>query len=252
MSPAIAAHVNAPIPSVCEQSRLPCELDPVFTRALAKDPAERYGTADQFVAALRGAFADATGSARAEPVLVPAPPPMEATRSLHRDRSVGYPPVRSRSAWPLLAALLLLGAVGGAVLAYFLTRGDGASPTVVTHVQRVTTQGRITTVEKQVTVTTAAASTSAAPPSSGASGAALNDAGFRKMQAGDYAGALPLLERAVQRLQGTGSLTEAYADYNLASTRVHLGSCDGVLELLDRSESIQGQRDPIDRLRQEC
>ena len=247
-----AAHVNAPIPSVCEQSRLPCELDPVFTRALAKDPAERYGTADQFVAALRGAFADATGSARAEPVLVPAPPPMEATRSLHRDRSVGYPPVRSRSAWPLLAALLLLGAVGGAVLAYVLTRGDGASPTVVTHVQRVTTQGRITTVEKQVTVTTAAASTSAAPPSSGASGAALNDAGFRKMQAGDYAGALPLLERAVQRLQGTGSLTEAYADYNLASTRVHLGSCDGVLELLDRSESIQGQRDPIDRLRQEC
>ena len=81
---------------------------------------------------------------------------------------------------------------------------------------------------------------------------ALNDAGFRKMQAGDYAGALPLLERAVQRLQGTNSLNEAYADYNLASTRVHLGSCDGVLELLDRSESIQGQRDPIDRLREEC
>jgi hypothetical protein len=127
---------------------------------------------------------------------------------------------------------------------------------VVTRVQRVTTQGRVTTVEKHVTVTTAAASTSAAPnsaaPSPGSSGAALNDAGFRKMQAGDYAGALPLLERAVQRLQGTNSLTEAYADYNLASTRVHLGSCEGVLELLDRSESIQGQRDPIDRLREEC
>jgi hypothetical protein len=122
---------------------------------------------------------------------------------------------------------------------------------VVTRVQRVTTQGRITTVEKQVTVTTAAASTAAAP-SSGASGAALNDAGFRKMQAGDYAGALPLLEHAVQRLQGTNSLNEAYADYNLASTRVHLGSCDGVLELLDRSESIQGPREPIDRLREQC
>jgi serine/threonine-protein kinase len=247
-----AAHVNAPIPSVCERTELPCELDPVFTKALAKDPAERYPTADEFVAALRGAFADAAGPTRAQPILVPLPPPTEATRSLHRDRGVGYPPVRSRGAWPLLAALLLLGAVGGAALAYLLTRADSGSPTVVTRVQRVTTQGRITTVEKQVTVTTAAASTSAAPPSSGASGAALNDAGFRKMQAGDYAGALPLLERAVQRLQGTGSLTEAYADYNLASTRVHLGSCDGVLELLDRSESIQGQRDPIDRLRQEC
>ena len=31
-------------------------------------------------------------------------------------------------AWPLLAALLLLGAVGGAALAYLLTRGDGGSP----------------------------------------------------------------------------------------------------------------------------
>ena len=152
-----AAHVNAPIPSVCERSRLPCELDPVFTKALAKDPAERYGTADAFVAALRGAFAEAARPTRAQPLLVP--PPTEATRSLHRDRSVGYPPVRSRDTWPLLVALLLLGAVAGALLAYVLTRGDGASPTVVPPVPPVTTPGLITTVEKQVTGTTAAATT---------------------------------------------------------------------------------------------
>jgi transcription initiation factor IIE alpha subunit len=30
---------------------------------------------------------------------------------------------------------------------------------------------------------------------------------------------------------------------------LQLGSCDGVLELLDRSETIQGQRSEIDRLR---
>jgi tetratricopeptide (TPR) repeat protein len=80
----------------------------------------------------------------------------------------------------------------------------------------------------------------------------LNNAGFTKMQAGDYEGALPLLERAVQKLQGTSSLDEAYADYNLAFTRFQLGNCDGVLELLDSSESIQGQRAPIDRLRQQA
>jgi tetratricopeptide (TPR) repeat protein len=89
---------------------------------------------------------------------------------------------------------------------------------------------------------------SSAPAS--ASGADLNNAGFRKMQDGDYAGALPLLEQAVQKLQGTGSLDEAYADYNLAFTRFALGRCDGVLDLLDRSESIQGHREPIDRLRE--
>jgi transcription initiation factor IIE alpha subunit len=56
----------------------------------------------------------------------------------------------------------------------------------------------------------------------------------------------------VQKLQGTRSLDEAYADYNLAFTRFQVGNCDGVLDLLDRSESIQGQRTEIDRLRQQA
>jgi hypothetical protein len=141
--------------------------------------------------------------------------------------------------------------VGGALLAYFLTRNDTPPTTVVTRIQRVTTQGRVTTVEKTVAVTTSASRppTAATPAPSGA---ALNTAGFRKMQAGDYAGALPLLERAVQKLQGTNSLDEAYADYNLAFTRFQLGDCDGVPDLLDRSESIQGHRAEIDRLRQQA
>ena len=56
----------------------------------------------------------------------------------------------------------------------------------------------------------------------------------------------------MQKLQGSNSLNEAYADYNLAFTRFQLGSCDGVLELLDRSEAIQGQRSEIDRLREQA
>jgi hypothetical protein len=119
---------------------------------------------------------------------------------------------------------------------------------VITHVRTVTTQGQVTTVERTVISTTTPATSSPA----GASGAALNIAGFRKMRAGDYNGALPLLERAVQKLQGTGSLDEAYADYNLAFTRFALGNCDGVLDLLDRSESIQGHRSEIDRLREQA
>ena len=56
----------------------------------------------------------------------------------------------------------------------------------------------------------------------------------------------------MERLQGTGSLDEAYASFNLAYTRFQLGSCDGVLDLLDRSESIQGHRSEIDDLRQQA
>ena len=72
------------------------------------------------------------------------------------------------------------------------------------------------------------------------------------MQDGDYGGALPLLERAVDALSGSGSLAEAYASYNLAFTRFALGSCDGVVDLLDRSEAVQGKRKEIDALRRDC
>jgi predicted Ser/Thr protein kinase len=257
-----AAHVNAPIPAVSAAGDLPRQLDPVFERALAKDPTQRYGTAGEFVADLRSAFSDAAGSTSELAAVAPAP--TAATRQLHgveRGEIMPYRPPAppARNAWPLLAALLVAGAVGGALLAYFLTRNDVAPTTVVTKIQRVTTQGR--TVEKRVTVTTSASrppTTASRPPTTvtptpaSPSGAALNLAGFNKMRAGDYTGALPLLERAVQKLQGTNSLDEAYADYNLAFTRFQLGNCDGVLQLLDRSESIQGQRTPIDRLREQA
>jgi predicted Ser/Thr protein kinase len=252
-----AAHVNAPIPSVSERSRLPRELDPVFAKALAKNPDDRYGTAGEFVAALRAAMAEAAGSTNELPVVVPVPAPTAAPPPLREaeGQEVAWAPgpPAGRSAWPLLVALLLAGAVAGALLAFFLTREEGGGQTgttVITRERTVTREGRVTTVERPVTVTTSP--TSPTPPVSGQSGAALNNAGFAKMRAGDYAGALPLLERAVQRLQGTGSIDEAYASYNLAFTRFALGNCDGVLDLLDRSESIQGHRSEIDRLHKQA
>jgi transcription initiation factor IIE alpha subunit len=72
------------------------------------------------------------------------------------------------------------------------------------------------------------------------------------MQAGDFAAALPLLEEAVRKLDGTGKLYEAYAKYNLAYTRFQLGNCDGVLDLLDEAEAIEGHKEPIDRLRKQA
>jgi hypothetical protein len=77
----------------------------------------------------------------------------------------------------------------------------------------------------------------------------MNEQGFALMQSGNYAAALPLLERSVRALSGSGTLGEAYASYNLAFTRFALGRCDRVLELLDRSQDIQGKRGAIDDLR---
>jgi hypothetical protein len=80
------------------------------------------------------------------------------------------------------------------------------------------------------------------------SAAELDDEGYSKMRSGDYTGALPLLEQAVARLKGTGTLTEAYAEFNLANTRYHLGKCTDVLALLQRSQQIQGHRGAIGTL----
>lgn len=252
-----AAHVNAPIPALSGVSDLPRELDRVFERALAKDPARRYGTAGEFVADLRAAFSDAAGSTSEIPAV--APLSTAVPRPARGAEEIGYAahpsrPTTARRAWPLLAALLLAGAVAGALLAYFLTRDDGRSqaPTVVTKIQRVTIQGQITTVERRVTVPSSSPTPVSPAPRSTSSGESLNDAGYRKMQAGDYAGALPLFEQAVRKLQGTGKLYEAYTSYNLAYTRFQLGNCDGVLELLDRAESIEGPKAAIDRLREQA
>lgn len=234
------AHATAPVPPITSQNpALPRAFDAVFARALAKDPAHRYATAAELVGELRRALHEDAGDTWALPAAArPAPPPR-----------------RRRRPWlPILVILLL--AAAGATAAVLASRGSHASapaPKPTTVVRTVTGPG--TTVERTVTTAPAAPTTTAAPPSTGTaspSGAALDASGFAKMRAGDFGGALPLLEQAVAKLQGTGSPDEAYADFNLAFTRFALGRCDGVLALLDHSQQIQGHRQPIDRLRHDA
>jgi hypothetical protein len=132
--------------------------------------------------------------------------------------------------------------VAGGLLAAVLASGD-STPTPPRTVVRTVT-GPSQTVRETVT-----APTTSPPAPSGASGSQLNLDGYRKLRAGDYAGALPLLEQAVQKLNGTGALDEAYAKYNLAFTRYALGDCTDVLVLLDQAESIEGKRSAINDLR---
>jgi hypothetical protein len=262
-------HATSPIPSIHRtKGELPATFDAVFERALAKDPAARYPSAAEFVAALRAAahadVADTGWILPAEPA-----PPTAVTRVAPPARvpppAAPIPPTRSRSPW-LVPLLLLVLLAAGALAAYAATRGGSGHARAARHrpvkVVTVTTPGR--THEKTVTlpapppVTVPVTATESPPPpttqapSGGTSGAALNGEGYAKMKAGDYAGALPLLEQAVQQLNGTGSIDEAYADYNLAYTHYALGQCTDVLSLLDRSEAIQGRRVEIDRLRHDA
>jgi hypothetical protein len=235
------AHVNAPVPSPSEANRaLPRELDPIFERALAKDPGARYATAAEFVGDLRRALDDAAGDTWIEP-------PRVATAATRVTRPA---PSTNGRRWLLaaLAALLLAAGATAAVLA-FRNSGGTAAPELSTVVHTVTTPGL--TVRETVTTAPATTALSTTAANSG-DGASLNNAGYAKMQAGDFNGALPLLEQAVQKLDGSGSLDEAYAKYNLAFTRYALGDCTDVVSLLDQAQAIEGKQKPIDRLRREA
>jgi tetratricopeptide (TPR) repeat protein len=234
------AHVNAPVPSPSQANRaLPHQLDPIFERALAKDPGARYATAAEFVGDLHRALDDAAGDTWIEPRRV-------ATAGT-RVTATG---ARTNGRRWLLAALAALLIAAGAAAALLAFRSDGkTAPVLRTVVHTVTTPGR--TVLETVTTAPATTALSTTAASSG-DGAALNNAGFTKMQAGDFTGALPLLDQAVQKLDGSGSLDEAYAKYNLAFTRYALGDCTDVLSLLDDAQAIEGKRKEIDRLRRQA
>lgn len=240
-----AAHVHAAVPSIAEICEgLPDELDSVFRQALAKEPARRFETGSEFVAALRAALAEAAGTTKSlRPVGVPAPVPTAPTRRHVPRKQRGLP------RWAALVALLALGAVAGAIAAIVLTNGDDNSkaappPRARTVTTVVTEQG--STAQKTVTT----APSPQPPASSGSlSGSALNNAGFRKMQAGDYAAALPLLQQAVARLSGVGFPTEAWANYNLGNTLLQLGRCAEAIPYLELAKTLEPQRhEPKDAL----
>jgi serine/threonine-protein kinase len=226
------AHVTGEIPSVCDVNPdVPCEVDPVLRKALAKSPADRYGSGAEFVAALRGSLDDAAGPTR---VIGPPAPPPPATRTRAAPR-------RRRSFLVPVVALAALALVGGGVAAMSL--GGGGSPQAPSVVVRTVTQPG-TTVVTTAPATTAPATTAPATTAQSTSGDpyALNNQAYELMKQGDYASALPLLQNAVSQLSGRTDLGTAYANYNLGVTLMNLGHCSDALPYLETSRSLQPQR----------
>jgi eukaryotic-like serine/threonine-protein kinase len=227
-----AAHVHEEVPPISEvRPGLPAELDAVFRRALAKDPAQRYETGGELVSALRTAFAAAAGATRR----FAAATPVRAERAR---APVGQ--------WTMLGALLALAAIGGAIAAIVLSGGGSGPKTAHRSAART-----VTTVltEQGRTVTTPARAGSAGSGFGSLSGLQLNNTGYTKMLAGDFASALPLLRQAVAKLTGVGYPNEAYANYNLGYTLLQLGRCDEAISYLEQAKTLEPQRhEPKDAL----
>ena len=222
-----AAHVHAEVPAVSERGDLPRELDPIFRRAMAKDPAERYPSSADFVSALREALRSAGATTR-EFVPVSAP----AGKRFPLPALIGG---------GLLAASLI-----GVGLAAALTGGDDGRPQAQT----------VTTARTETVVTTAPATTQQQPPppppTGGASARALTDQATNLMKQGRYDEALPIAQRALQQLQGTGETYEGYANYNVGRSLVELDRCDEALPYLDRREQLLGPHPEVTAARRKC
>jgi len=220
-----SAHVTGDVPSVATvDTALPRALDAVFARALAKSPADRHGSAAELVGDVRGALA---GDA-----------------AVTRVAAAPSSPRRRRAVWMLpLLGLLLAAGLGGGVAASLLGGGGGrAAPSV--SIKTVTAPGTtlVTTAPAATTLVTTAppAAPAAADPH------ALNDQAYALMQRGDFAAALPLLERAVQGLAGQdGDVYAGYANYNLGVTLIALGRCAEAMPVLEEAWRLERGRHEI-------
>jgi serine/threonine-protein kinase len=212
-----AAHVNAEVPSIS------WELDPVFQRALAKDPEARYPTAKDFVAELRLAL---------EPSTAVQPAPARRTRPLLIPALV-------------LAALLVAGGVGLATLL-----GGNEEPATVVVTKPGGTVTTVTTVEAPPPPPPPPAP-GPAPPSN-ESGQELTDRATGLLGEGRWREAEAVARQAVAKLNGSGELYEAYANYDLGRALVEQDRCDEALPYLNKSEQIQGSRREIREARARC
>jgi serine/threonine protein kinase len=237
------AHVTGVVPPVRELNpSLPSELDAVFAKALAKDPAQRFDSGAEFVAALRYALDEAAG---ATGIVAPVAARTATTRPLPpRARPVR----RNRPVWllPLLGLLLAAGA-GGAVAAVLL---NGGSKTTLPPA-RPSVSVKTVTAEGTTVVTTAPAAPPTTTPtttpttSSSSDPVALNDQAWSLMKQQNYQAALPLLQQAVQQLQGGTDLTTAYANYNLGVTLIALGQCTEAMPYLEVARQIEPGRHEV-------
>jgi serine/threonine-protein kinase len=208
---------------------------------------------------------------RAEPV--PPPPPASP-------RVAGRPAPPERRSNRLFAVAVAAAVLLGAIVAIAALSGGGedggqrasrttsrdtdraqrttARSTPATAAPQATTEPQATT-DAPTTTAEEPATTQAAPaPASGGDGgvpdgaspAELNDQGFARMQAGDYAGALPLLQAAVDGFREADETSEraySYALFNLGRSLRIAGRGDEAVPYLQERLDAFDDRDAIVR-----
>jgi serine/threonine-protein kinase len=250
------AHAAA-VPDAARVAALPGAAARVLARGMAKDPERRPPTATAFVDDLERALQEecATGvlapapptqptepvaaSAVATPARAPRTAPVRAEATGARRPATAArtaatsasPPAaastRGRRRWAAPVALLLAALAAGAVVAFAVEGAGDSSGSHATTTQAgrqpASTAKRRTATNAGTPATTQAPrtqtqTTQTTPAAASDDPVALNDRGFERIQAQDFAAAVPLLQRAVTAFRDQGRKDDtayAYALYNL-------------------------------------
>ncbi len=184
----IGQHLNAPPPRLGDSRPALARLDPVLSKALSKNPADRFRSCTEFADALRHAAGPPAGMPPAPPPLPqqiarpplpsPAPPPAGGrTACLPADYSAqppGYPaepapysaeppageePTQSRWPW-ILAAVALVSILGALVYAVWSRHDEPArtaAPSTSTSTSRTSTSMSTSTSKPPTTTTSSPA-----------------------------------------------------------------------------------------------
>ena len=220
-------------------------VDDVLLRGLAREPADRWDSAGEFVVQLERALAEPTTQRRpTTPVAAPPPPlpPSAAERVTYAQprRRVPLAPVL------LAVAAVAVGAIAGLTLLNPDDGGDGG--TTRSTAAPAGTDRREQTTPKAEQQKEPARTTPAQPDRAPASPADLNDQGFQLMNAGRYEEAIPVLQRAVAGFpESSGDLTLAYALYNLGRSLRLAGRPEEAIPILERRLQFKNQRGVVKR-----
>ena len=254
-TPMAVAHsvANDPPPDIREAwPAAPEAVAVALTRAMARRPGERQHRAGELAAELRAPL-EASGA----PTLVSAPTEaVVAAAAVAPEPELEPEPVathRARRSWLPVAGIGLVAAVALAVFLLLSGGGGGgesASKTTASRPPAIKTTPKRAEPKTTPAPTTATTPTTTAPSASpkpvSETGSQLNARGYKLLQSGDFAGAVPILQRAVAAFpQGSTQIDYAFALFNLAQALNASGRPAEAIPLLERRLSFSDNQRPV-------
>ncbi|SHX67825.1 serine/threonine protein kinase [Mycobacteroides abscessus subsp. abscessus] len=144
----MSAHLTKPVPYISAVNpHLPEAMDPVFARALAKDPADRYQSCAEFVTALHEATGGEVRYPASAQTLAAATLPSNAPTQVRKVAAKASPAPEPKSRTvPIAVAVVATVAVAATAVGVYVTRGGNDEPAApATHTPVTTTAALVTT-----------------------------------------------------------------------------------------------------------